>query len=140
MSKKILVADDDENVRQSHLFALEAASDILKIPFDVAQADNSVAALQKIRTQHFDLILIDNDFKDKDIPGHLPGIALLQLARKDSPNQHTPVVFCSAETFETLAPMVERYHGVVFPKADLDLTKSARLFADLLSQSINPLP
>lgn len=132
MSKKILVADDDEHVRQAHRFALEAASEILKTPCLIVEASDSVETLAKIRTEQFNLILLDNDFKDKDIPGHLPGIALLQLARKEGINQKTPIVFCSAETFETLAPMVERYQGIVLPKAQLDLDRSSRLYADLL--------
>lgn len=138
MPKKILVADDDENVRQSHRFALEAASEILKTPCLIEEVDNSVDALQRIRAEHFDLILIDNDFKDKALPGHLPGIALLQLARKDGANKHTPIVFCSGETFETLAPMVERYQGILFPKTQIDIDRSSRLFADLLAPPAPP--
>jgi len=134
MPKKVLVADDDEDVRKSHKLALDAAAEILKDRCTVVEADDSVEAWAKIKAEKFDLILVDNDFKDKDIKGHLPGIALLQLARREGANRETPIIFCSGETFETLKPMVEKFNAVHFPKADLDIDKASRLFASQLSR------
>jgi len=134
MPFKILIADDDESVRNSHKFALEAASDLLNEEFTVSEVDNSVDALARIHAHQYDLILVDNDFKDTNLKGHLPGIALLQLARKDGVNKTTPIVFCSAETFEMLKPMVERFGCVHLPKDGYDIDQSAKLFAGLLTQ------
>lgn len=135
MPKKILIADDDEDVRKSHRFAITAASELLNVECVVVESGDSVDAWKKIKSENFHLIVIDNDFKDKEIKGHLPGIALLQLARREGANQETPIIFCSAETFESLAPMVERYHGVHFPKTGYDMDAAARLFADKLKGS-----
>ncbi|MEW6510911.1 MAG: response regulator [Bacteroidota bacterium] len=132
MPKKILIADDDESVRKSHRFAVDAAAQLLKMECTIVEAENSVDALKKIKSENFHLIVIDNDFKDKEIKGHLPGIALLQIARREGANQETPIIFCSAETFDTLAPMVERFNGVHFPKAGYDIDAAAKLFADKL--------
>jgi len=74
MPFRILVADDDENVRKSHKFAIDAASELLKDKLTVVESDDSVDALAKIKSEHFDLIIVDNDFKDKEIHGHLPGV------------------------------------------------------------------
>jgi len=134
MPKKILVADDDEDVRKSHKFAIDAAADILKDTCAVVEADDSVDAWAKIRAEKFDLILVDNDFKDKEIKGHLPGIALLQLARREGANKETPIIFCSGETFETLQPMVEKFNAVHFPKAGFDIDKASRLYASQLTR------
>ena len=116
MPFRILVADDDEAVRKSHRFAVDAAADIMKDSVDVVESDDSVDAWAKIRSERFDLIIVDNDFRDMEIKGHLPGIALLQIARKEGANTATPIIFCSGETFETLKPMVERFNAVYLPK------------------------
>ncbi|HUI10868.1 MAG TPA: response regulator [Bacteroidota bacterium] len=138
MPKKILVADDDEDVRRSHKLALDAAGELLKDPCVVVESDDSVDAWAKIKAEKFDLILVDNDFKDKEIKGHLPGIALLQLARREGANRETPIIFCSGETFETLKPMVEKFNAVHLPKADLDIDKASRLYASQLTRPKAP--
>jgi CheY-like chemotaxis protein len=132
MPKKILIADDDEDVRKSHKFAVTAASQLLNLECVVVEAGDSVEAWKKIKSENFHLIVIDNDFKDKDKKGHLPGIALLQLARREGANMETPIIFCSAESYESLAPMVERFNGVHFPKTGYDMDAAARLFAEKL--------
>jgi CheY-like chemotaxis protein len=134
MPFRILVADDEEAVRTSHKFAVDAASELLKVKCAVVESDDSVDAWAKINAERFDLIIVDNDFKDKDLKGHLPGIALLQLARKEGVNRETPIIFCSGETFETLKPMVEKFRAVHFPKAGYDIDRAARLFADQLTK------
>jgi CheY-like chemotaxis protein len=128
----VLVADDDEGVRKSHRFALDAAAVLLKNAVAVEEAETSVAAWSKISATKFDLILVDNDFRDGTLPGRLPGIALLQLARKEGANKETPIVFCSAEAFESLKPMVEKYGGTVLPKAGYDIDTAASVFAGLM--------
>ena len=128
MPFRILVADDDENVRKSHKFAIDAASELLKDKLTVVESDDSVDALAKIKSEHFDLIIVDNDFKDKEIHGHLPGVALIQIARREGVNTNTPIVFCSAETFETLKP-------VHFPKDGYDIDRAAHLFVELLTKT-----
>jgi CheY-like chemotaxis protein len=133
MPFKILIADDDESVRNSHKFALEAASDLLNEEFTVSEVDTSVDAWAKIYAHQYDLILVDNDFKDTSLKGHLPGIALLQLARKDGANKTTPIVFCSAETFEMLKPMVERFGCVHLPKDSEALRGVADAEQDLVA-------
>jgi CheY-like chemotaxis protein len=131
---RALVADDDDAVRKSHRFALDAAAVLLKTAISVDEADTSVAAWNKINTTKFDLILIDNDFRDGTLQGHLPGIALLQLARKEGANKETPIVFCSAETFESLKPMVERFGGAVLPKGGYDIDRAAEMFAGIMKK------
>ncbi|HMK38024.1 MAG TPA: response regulator [Bacteroidota bacterium] len=133
MPFRILVADDDEAVRKSHRFALDAAADLLKDGCEVVESDDSVDAWAKIKSERFNLIIVDNDFRDKDIKGHLPGIALLQRARKEGVNTATPIIFCSGETFETLKPMVEKFNAVHFPKGGYDIDRAARLFAEQLN-------
>jgi CheY-like chemotaxis protein len=132
MPYTILLADDDDAVRKSHVYALEAASASLGDTYTIVESDNSVDAWAKIRKDRFDLIVLDNDFKDGHLKGRLPGIALLQLARKEGANTATPIVFCSAETFATLKPMVEKFSCVHLPKAGYDIDEAARVFAEQL--------
>ena len=135
MPIRILIADDDEGVRKSHKFAVEAAAEVLKDEYVVVESGDSVDAWEKIKSQQFDLILVDNDFKDANLKGHLPGIALLQLARKEGANKATPIIFCSAEGFESLKPMVERFNGVLLPKATYDLEHATQLFVEEIKKA-----
>lgn len=134
MPYKVLVADDDEGQRKSHGFALEVATAILEDEIAVVETATSVETWQKIKAEQFNLIILDNDFKDTNLKGHLPGIALLQLAKKEGPNRATPIFFCSADAYDTLKDMVEKHGGVYLPKVGYDIEKVAQLFADKMKK------
>ena len=134
MPYKVLVADDDEGQRKSHGFALEVATAILEDEIAIVEASTSVEAWAKIKGEVFNLIILDNDFKDTNLKGHLPGIALLQLAKKEGPNRGTPIFFCSADAYDTLKSMVEKFGGVYLPKVGYDIEKVAQQFADKMKK------
>lgn len=134
MPYKVLVADDDEGQRKSHGFALEVATAILEDEIAVVETATSIETWQKIKAETFNLIILDNDFKDTNLKGHLPGIALLQLAKKEGQNRNTPIFFCSADAYDTLKSMVEKYGGVYLPKVGYDIEKVAGLFADKMKK------
>lgn len=130
MPYKVLVADDDEGQRKSHGFALEVVTAIVEDEIAITETATSVDTWAKIKSEMFDLIILDNDFKDTHLKGHLPGIALLQLAKKESQNKNTPTFFCSADAYDTLKAMVERHGGFYLPKVGYDIEKVAQLFAE----------
>lgn len=132
MPYKVLVADDDEGQRRSHGFALEVATAILEDEITITETETSIDSWNKIKSEHFDLIILDNDFKDAHLKGHLPGIALLQLAKKEGPNRDTPTYFCSADAYDTLKAMVEKFGGIYLSKVGYDIEKVATLYSDRL--------
>lgn len=134
MPYKVLVADDDEGQRKSHGFALEVATAILEDEITIVEAATSGESWEKIKSEVFNLIILDNDFKDNHLKGHLPGIALLQLSRREGVNRNTPIFFCSADAYDTLKSMVERFNGVYMPKVGYDIEKSAQQFADKMKK------
>lgn len=134
MPYRVLIADDDEGQRRSHGFALEIATAILEDEIHIIETETSVESWDKIKTHQFDLIILDNDFKDNHLKGHLPGIALLQLAKKDGVNRHTPVFFCSADAYDTLKSMVERFGGIYLSKVGYDIEKVAQIFAEKMKK------
>lgn len=134
MPHKVLVADDDEGQRRSHGFALEVASAIIEDEITMVETATSVDTWAKIKKEAFSLIILDNDFKDMHLKGHLPGIALLQLARKEGANRTTPMFFCSADAYDTLKAMVEAYGGIYLPKIGYDIELVAQLFASKLTK------
>lgn len=134
MPYRVLVADDDDGQRRSHGFALEVVTAILEDEIHIVETATSVESWEKIKAQQFDLIILDNDFKDNHLKGHLPGIALLQLAKKEGVNRHTPVFFCSADAYETLKAMVERFGGIYLSKVGYDIEKVAQLYAEKLKK------
>ncbi len=134
MPYKVLIADDDEGQRKSHGFALEVATAIIEDEIAITETATSVETWAKIKAEKFDLIILDNDFKDTNLKGHLPGIALLQLAKKEGPNRGTPTFFCSADAYDTLKSMVEKHGGFYLPKVGYDIEKVAQLFADKIKK------
>ncbi|HVN47953.1 MAG TPA: hypothetical protein VMU30_03930 [Bacteroidota bacterium] len=134
MPYKVLVADDDEGQRKSHGFALEVATAILEDEITITETATSGETWEKIKSQQFDLIILDNDFKDTHLKGHLPGIALLQLSKKEGTNRDTPTFFCSADAYDTLKAMVEKFGGFYLPKVGYDIEKVAQLFSDKMKK------
>ncbi len=132
MPYKVLIADDDEGIRKSHGFALEVATAIVEDEIAIVETTTSIETWEKIKTIPFDLIILDNDFKDTHLKGHLPGIALLQLSKKEGPNKNTPTFFCSADAYDTLKAMVQRFGGIYLSKVGYDIEKVAQLFAEQL--------
>ena len=130
MPYRVLVADDDEGQRKSHGFALEVATAIVEDEITIVETATSVDTWAKIKAEPYSLIILDNDFKDTNLKGHLPGIALLQLCKKEGPNRGTPVFFCSADAYDTLKSMVEKHGGFYLPKVGYDIEKVAQLFAE----------
>jgi DNA-binding response OmpR family regulator len=59
--KRILLVDDDETLRQSLAEQLE-----LHEEFDSTQVENGALALEKVRGEHYDLILLDVGLPDLD--------------------------------------------------------------------------
>jgi CheY-like chemotaxis protein len=134
MPYRVLVADDDEGQRKSHGFALEVATAILEDEIIIVETATSGESWEKIKSEQFQLIILDNDFKDIHLKGHLPGIALLQLAKKEGVNKNTPTFFCSADAYDTLKAMVEKHGGIYLPKVGYDIEKVAQLFAAQLKK------
>jgi CheY-like chemotaxis protein len=134
MPYKVLIADDDEGQRKSHGFALEVCTAILEDEITIVETATSDETWQRIRSEAFSLIILDNDFKDSHLKGHLPGIALLQLARREGANRKTPIFFCSADAYDTLKSMVEKFGGTYMSKVGYDIEKAAQLFADRMKK------
>ncbi len=135
MNYAILVADDDDGVRKSHLLAIKQAAKKLKTKIETIETENSVKTREMIHDKKFDLIIIDNDFKDEEVKGRLPGIAILQMARKDGPNTDTPIIFCSGEVYETLRPMAEKFRAEYLAKANYKLEDFSNMLIEKLKDS-----
>jgi CheY-like chemotaxis protein len=132
---KVLLADDEDGHRKALAYALEETGKQLGQTIQLVEAETSVQTRNLMTNEKFDLIILDNDFKDDHIAGHLPGIALLQLARKEGANQKTPIFFCSADTYDGLKTMTDRFLAVLLPKTQFDIDNVATLIAAQLRKS-----
>jgi CheY-like chemotaxis protein len=135
MPYSILVADDDKGVRKSHLLAIKQAASNLKSQIESIEAEDSVKTREYVQNKKFDAIILDNDFKDESVKGRLPGIAILQMARKSGPNMQTPIIFCSGEVYETLRPMAEKFNAVYIAKANYSLEDFSKLLRQALENA-----
>ncbi|MGO9481800.1 MAG: hypothetical protein ACLP05_08480 [Candidatus Kryptoniota bacterium] len=131
----ILIADDDDSQRSvQKLLLSEVAADI-KAELKIEEAADSIVTRNSINERKFDLIILDNEFKDEVKPGHLPGIAILHLMRKKGPNMSSPTVFLTGDPYNSLRPMVEKYGAIYYPKAKADAEEMTKLYSKLLESS-----
>jgi CheY-like chemotaxis protein len=130
----VLIADDDDSQRNVQKLILDEVAKSLQSELRVDETADSVQTRKCLSQFSYDLIILDNEFKDDLIPGHLPGIALLQLMRKAGLNMNAPTVFCSGDPYNSLRPMVEKYGAIYYPKAKADAEEMTHLYVKLLQQ------
>ena len=130
----VLIADDDESQRNVQKLVLGEVAKGLSAELRIAETMDSVQTRNALAEREFDLIILDNEFKDDLKMGHLPGIAILQLMRKNGPNISSPTVFCSGDPYNTLRPMVEKFGAVYYPKARADAEEMTKLYTKLLQE------
>ena len=128
----ILIADDDDLQRKVQKLLLSKVSSGMNAEFEIEEASDSVQTRALVTERKYDLIVLDNEFKDGMKQGHLPGIALLQLMRKDGPNTSSPAVFLSADSYDTLKSMVERFNATFCQKAKVNADEMIELYTKLL--------
>jgi CheY-like chemotaxis protein len=107
--KRILVIDDDANVRDSFMAALESPD------YDVSSAASGPAGIESAKAQRPDLV-----FLDLKMPG-MNGVETLMLLRRVYPD--VPVYIVTAFYAEFLEPLKElRRDGTAFDLARKPLT------------------
>jgi two-component system phosphate regulon response regulator PhoB len=84
----ILIADDDEDIRELVMFKLEAAG------FEVTAVDNGLSALAEARDRPLDLIVLD-----VMMPG-LSGIDVCRALRAEQATMNLPVILLTARAQE----------------------------------------
>jgi DNA-binding response OmpR family regulator len=85
MAKRILVVDDDENILSLERTILEQKG------FHVTTAAGGEDALELLRSQVFDLILLDVMMPDKD------GFEVCRQIKQDARTKTIPVIFLTAK-------------------------------------------
>lgn len=83
--KKVLVVDDEENIRELIRTILE------EIGFTVVEAEDGKKAIEKARDEIFDLILLDV------MMPFLDGFATLEILKKDIRVKNIPVIMVTAK-------------------------------------------
>ncbi len=130
----ILVADDDESQRNIQKLVLAEVARTLGAEVRIDEAKDSLQTRKFLEKQRYDIVVLDNEFKDELSPGHLPGIALLQLMRKGGLNMKSPTIFLTGDPYETLRPMAEKYSAIYYQKAKADTEEMTQMYIKLLSR------
>ena len=81
-NKKILVVDDEEHIR------LLYSEELISAKYEVATAENTASALEKIKSENIDLVVLDIMMPDMD--------GLEALSRIKKMNKNLPVILCTA--------------------------------------------
>ncbi|MCL4510426.1 MAG: response regulator [Bacteroidetes bacterium] len=130
----VLIADDDDSQREVQKLVLSDVQKSMGAELKIDEAEDSVQTRKLLGEKEYDLIILDNEFKDDLMQGHLPGIAILQLMRKSGLNMSSPTIFCSGDPYNTLRPMVEKFGAVYYPKAKADAEEMTKLYSKLLQE------
>ncbi len=77
---RVLVVDDDQGLRFSVREALASNSNSACGPFEIAEAVDGMEAIEKVRAQRFDLVLLDVDMP------RLNGLEALKLIKEHDPS------------------------------------------------------
>lgn len=85
MSKTILAVDDSGSLRQMVVFSLKAAG------YSVTEAVDGVDALEKAKTQTFDLVLTDQNMPRMD------GLTLIRSLRELTSYARVPILMLTTE-------------------------------------------
>ncbi len=86
MSKKIMVVDDSNAIRQSLSFTLTSAG------YEVVEAANGADALNLMKQHAIGLFISDVNMPEMD------GITLLKKIKEDKNHSHTPVIMLTTES------------------------------------------
>ena len=86
MAKSILVVDDSETVRQVLQLTLVNAG------FDVVEAEDGLAALDRLACNSVDMIITDLNMPNMD------GLDLIKKVREDGAHRFTPIVMLTTES------------------------------------------
>lgn len=130
----VLVADDDESQRNIQKLVLAEVARSLGAEVMIDEARDSVQTRKFLEKKRYDIVVLDNEFKDELSPGHLPGIALLQLMRKSGLNMKSPTIFLTGDPYESLRPMAEKYSAIYYQKAKADTEEMTQMYIKLLSR------
>jgi len=97
-NKKILVVDDEQNVRK-------LVKRLLSKEYTVIEAENGLEALELVRSQKPDLVLMDMMMPKMD------GLSACYEIKHDLAIRHTPVVMLSAITHDLNKRLSENVMG-----------------------------
>jgi two-component system chemotaxis response regulator CheY len=88
MSKRIMIVDDSETVRQVLQLTLENAG------FEVVEAEDGVDALAKLPDAQIDMLITDLNMPNMD------GLELIKKVRETGAHRFTPIVMLTTESSE----------------------------------------
>lgn len=86
MTKKIMVVDDSNAIRQSLVFTLKSAG------YDAIEASNGAVALDLMKECNVGLFISDVNMPEMD------GITLLRKIKEDDSYKHTPFIMLTTES------------------------------------------
>lgn len=90
MTKKIMVIDDSNAIRQSLSFALKNAG------YEVVEAPNGNVALNLMKSCSVGLFISDVNMPEMD------GITLVKKIKSDSDYNHTPIIMLTTESSQDM--------------------------------------
>ena len=124
--KRILIADDEQNIRSFYRRLLE------KQGYIVEEAESGTLALQRVYGESFDGAVFDNNM------GGPTGLTILETLRKDE--RQTPVVICCAvssiEEENKLKLGIEKAGNARYLPKPVDVSDLRKAVQELFGESV----
>ena len=110
MRKKILIAEDDPDIR-------ETLQELLEVGYEIVFAADGCEAINLLCKESFDLVMTDLKMPVKD------GEAILKLARNSDNNSNVPILVISAYITDQVRDRFGDQAGVSFLEKPYTLTE-----------------
>lgn len=124
MSKKILVVDDEDNIRELIRIALT------RYDCEVIEAANGQEAYDSAKREMPTLIITDH------LMPNFTGYELVQKVRQDSKLKKTPILMCTAKQFDSDFPQLLKLENCDFLAKPFDVVE----LIGSIEKLIGPLP
>ncbi|RCK77600.1 MAG: Response regulator of zinc sigma-54-dependent two-component system [Ignavibacteriae bacterium] len=129
MKKKILVVDDESLIRESLAFVLR------KEDYEVDEASNGLQALEKIKSDNYDLLITDIEMPE------IKGIELLEKTRQYSPDTFVILITAYASIETAISAFRKGASDYILKPLEFEdlLHRVRKIFEykDLLQENIN---
>ncbi|PHR65336.1 response regulator [Pseudidiomarina marina] len=126
MSLQLLLVEDKPATREQLLQIIEQS------PFTVSCANDGLDGLNRSKSQHFDVVLVDHKMPLMD------GLALIKNLRQSKHYQQTPIILMTTQDAAQVQPLADKAGANLCLPKPVEAQRLLGLLNDLAATTGNP--
>ncbi|OZB06352.1 MAG: hypothetical protein B7X54_02450 [Idiomarina sp. 34-48-12] len=126
MSLQLLLVEDKPATREQLLQIIEQS------PFTVSCANDGLDGLNRSKSQHFDVVLVDHKMPLMD------GLALIKNLRQSEHYQQTPIILMTTQDAAQVQPLADKAGANLCLPKPVEAQRLLGLLNDLAATTGNP--